>query len=597
MTRVTGWTRIGTTAVAAVLATAGTVVPLAATAAAAETVRFGCTHAPRTYVVPSDARSLAITAAGASGGLSETWAGYGGMVTGTIDVAAGTSLTVVVGCADGYNGGGGYTINGYNNGGGASDVRLGGTALAHRVIVAGGGGGEGGGLQTAAPGGAGGLVGLPAPDGRSSTTGALVEGGDGASQRHGGEGGYTSQTGTCTRKKFAQDGELGTGGAGAFAESAFNPSFRDAGGGGGGLYGGGGGDATCTGGAGGGGGSSDGPAGSVFATGVNFGDGYVEITPLPTRSGTAAVPAQASDDCAAAGATTETFAPGVYLATAQPDPATAWVCVRATVQAIGTGYDVDTGGKFVVSTAPGSSPGLPTTDGNAAACASTPGNTVPGPHPLLAGAVGDPGDPATYLPYLLDAYGNASATWVCVRVGDVQRRVVVPTPGTLLPPVVTFVPDPAAPFDPPAPAPLPPAPSTSCPTPWFDTTVGDFRAYVGTGYFPWIDDPLEPETKLCVGVRGPVSAGGALVIDVADDVVVPPTVTTSTTDMTPCTVQVLHNVNPAISVRRSPTGAYPASVCVEAGGQRLRVTVDASTGGGEPVTVTWTPDPGTPGLP
>jgi hypothetical protein len=51
---------------------------------------------------------------------------------------------------------------------------------------------------------------------------------------------------------------------------------------------------------------------------------------------------------------------------------------------------------------------------------------------------------------------------------------------------------------------------------------------------------------------------------------------------------VFHNASPEIDVRRSATGTTPASVCVSVEGQSFRVTTAAPT-------VTWTPDPGTPG--
>ncbi len=73
-------------------------------------------------------------------------------VVATVPVTPGPGHVVVVGGAGrpvatgGYNGGraGGYSGSdiGYG-GGGASDVRLGGTTLADRVVVAGGGGGIG----------------------------------------------------------------------------------------------------------------------------------------------------------------------------------------------------------------------------------------------------------------------------------------------------------------------------------------------------------------------------------------------------------------------------------------------------------------------
>ena len=309
----------------------------------------------------------------------------------------------------------------------------------------------------------------------------------------------------------------------------------------------------------------------------------VSPPPLPTLPpGTG----HASDDCAAGTVVADGFASGTYVKVrvTQADAQTTWVCVRAD------GPALDTGGKFVI-TGPTAAPGgLPTTDSNADACTTAPGNTVPGPHPLLVGALGDPGDPATYLPFLVDSYSSAQATWVCVGVGSVRQRVIVPTGVSATLPTVGFVADAAGPH---VPTTVPPAtPSGSCQsgggTRYLDVTS------TGTRVFAYSWQPTPTVLKVCVRAEGPLSAGGMLTVDTTAADGALPGVTTSTTDLSPCTVQVAHLDNPLlVDVSRSPTGNLPASICATVGTTKLRITV--STGSGQPpATVTWTPDPGTP---
>lgn len=84
-----------------------------------------------------------IEARGAKGGTasSSVVGGNGSSVVGTITLAKNSNLTIYVGGQNGYNGGGaGNSIQG--NGGGATDIRLNGNELNHRILVAAGGGGS-----------------------------------------------------------------------------------------------------------------------------------------------------------------------------------------------------------------------------------------------------------------------------------------------------------------------------------------------------------------------------------------------------------------------------------------------------------------------
>ena len=189
---------------------------------------------------------------GAMGG--GTTGGKGGYVSAEYTPLTSTTLYLYIGqhpttYLGGWNGGGngeGTGGMGYG-GGGATDIRVGGTALTDRILVAAGGGGEGEDFNY--PGGLGG--GLTGGNGQPSGYGV---GGSGGTQSAGG----------------ADGGTLGVGGStGAYY----------AGGGGGGYYGGGGSPKYVS--AGGGGSSYFGSMENGTTTsGVNEGDGYIVITEM-----------------------------------------------------------------------------------------------------------------------------------------------------------------------------------------------------------------------------------------------------------------------------------------------------------------------------
>lgn len=109
---------------------------------------FSYTGSVQTWVVPSGVNSINVNAYGAQGG--SNWANndnFGGQVIADLPVTPGTTLYIYVGqqpngIAGGWNGGGNGESAG-QGGGGASDIRIGGTTLNDRVIVAGAGGGAG----------------------------------------------------------------------------------------------------------------------------------------------------------------------------------------------------------------------------------------------------------------------------------------------------------------------------------------------------------------------------------------------------------------------------------------------------------------------
>jgi hypothetical protein len=194
----------------------------------------------------------------------------------------------VAGAPGGFNGGGDGgspsrpSIGNYAGGaggGGASDVRVGGTDLDHRIVVGGGGGGWGGFFGENA-GVGGGTVGGDGADQEHST------GGDGGTQDAGGAGGVTEGG-----SPVGQAGALGVGGAGAGDVQVTNGG---GGGGGGGYYGGGGGGGVAP------GLSAAGPGGGGSGFGWddvqsdvdagNGGDGKVTLTYTPGDTSCVAAP-------------------------------------------------------------------------------------------------------------------------------------------------------------------------------------------------------------------------------------------------------------------------------------------------------------------
>lgn len=295
----------------------------------------------------------------------------------------------------------------------------------------------------------------------------------------------------------------------------------------------------------------------------------------------------ASDGCAGGTEIVDGFAGSTYVQVhaIRADSRTTWVCVRANSPS------QNLGGRFSVTDAATGSPEPPTADGDVGACATSPGNAIPGQHPIEAGSVGDPSDPSTYVPFVVDAYATIGEAWICLGIGAFRQRVVVPAAG-LSPPVVTFTPDRSGNHVPEAT--LVGTPSETCQAGGgesgrlVDLTVAGTSARLHT----W--QPSASVVKLCARVDGVVMTGGMLTVDTTLDDGVLPSVTTSTTDLGQCTLSVVKFDGPGIEIRRSATGALPASMCIVAGTTRLRVTV--STGDGPPsVPAAWTPDPATPG--
>ncbi|MGQ0744992.1 MAG: DUF6531 domain-containing protein, partial [Acidimicrobiales bacterium] len=234
------------------------------------TVVFTYAGAAETWLVPAGVTLLRVDARGAQGGPS---GGKGGRIQATISVNPGDVLHVRAGGqAPLSRHGGGYNGGGNRGGGGASDIRIGGTDLQHRWVVAGGGGGRASPLGTG--GGGGGLTAGAGGNGAYNGGG----GGGGGRQDSGGVGGGWGCCGTYP----GGNGTLGSGGGGG------GGLYGKGAGGGGGYYGGGGGGGTDgyfgESGGGGGGGSSYAHASSnhiIDEIGYHSGPGEVRLIPLP----------------------------------------------------------------------------------------------------------------------------------------------------------------------------------------------------------------------------------------------------------------------------------------------------------------------------
>lgn len=221
------------------------------------------------YTVPSGITKLKIDCVASKGMDGTSVGGNGGRVQCNLTVNAGDALYITIGAVPTN-----IQTASYN----ASDIRIGGTELTNRVIVAGGGGNGGTGNWTpCGSGGAGGeLIG-----GVGTTGPAVGSNGTGGTQSIGGSAGGVSGY----YYGVGSGGTLGLGGNGGSYGGGYS-----GGAGGAGYYGGGGGSSSayytyC--GSGGGGGSSytnSNCSNVVHTQGYNNGAGYVYIDYPSTSS-------------------------------------------------------------------------------------------------------------------------------------------------------------------------------------------------------------------------------------------------------------------------------------------------------------------------
>jgi hypothetical protein len=246
------------------------------------------------------------------------------------------------------------------------------------------------------------------------------------------------------------------------------------------------------------------------------------------------------------------------------DSRTTWVCLQLKAGANFAGGRVDVRGPSVL--------GTPTVDANSRACATGTNNLVPPPHPIEQGSV-------LGTPFYFDVYAGDGGTWLCLEVGAVKQRLVFPPlldAGLYQYNVDTSPTSPAGAIPPPA-----GKPSSSCyegaygrSTELINARLGDRDMWLYTA------KPSDTELHVCARLSGAQSGGGHLSVNAAPDQIVR---IDQSTDTSSCTHDIVTLTNPPTSLKISPPGQAPPSVCVN--GTRYTVVT-----GPIPPVVSWTPD-------
>lgn len=220
------------------------------------------------------------------------------------------------------------------------------------------------------------------------------------------------------------------------------------------------------------------------------------------------------------------------------------------------------GGKLVVG---GGSVPTPA-DGNVAACAADPANVV-----LRHGTLGPDNEP-----YRLEVTPRTAEVWVCVRLtSSFGTRFVVPTTN---PTATSFAADSPLPSGYGERDPMAGNPSSACQNAPTGRTrlVNLASGSTHTWLYVWQE---AARTNVCVRSS---AHGGRLMIQSPLALVA-----TSSTDMSPCTSNVITDGGPPpFSIRTSVPGATtPVSVCVEVEGMKQRLSF-----GGQGAPIVWVPD-------
>jgi trimeric autotransporter adhesin len=204
-------------------------------ATAQDVTNFDYTGSMQSFVVPATGNYQLEVWGAQGGGTTGVEGGKGGYTKGEVHLTAGQTVYIYVGgsgtsrTGGGFNGGAeggvGRNSNDGLKGGGATDLRIGGTALSNRVIVAGGGGGAGGNGQGGGssirtgtggiPGSGGGTAGI---NGSKGTANEATDGngGTGGSQLAGGNGGTANMSSTTSTDRFYYPAGGGGGGGGYY---------------------------------------------------------------------------------------------------------------------------------------------------------------------------------------------------------------------------------------------------------------------------------------------------------------------------------------------------------------------------------------------
>lgn len=256
------------------------------------------------------------------------------------------------------------------------------------------------------------------------------------------------------------------------------------------------------------------------------------------------------------------------------DPRTTWVCFRVKVQG-----QTDTAGRIDINPSAGTTGSEVTADTNSRGCAVGSANLIPPPHPIQEGAVLD-------TPFYFDAYAGDDpaitddGVALCLEVGSIKQRVVVPLPRVQLP-AVTARTDPAPPALQDTTPPPAGKPSSSCYEGRYGTPRELINAHLSRrDLFLLTAQPNQTELHVCARLSGQQSGGGRLSVNAAPGQIVR---VEQSPDTSPCTQNVVTLSNPPMSIALTPTGQNPPSVCVS--GTRYTVVT-----GPIPPVVSWTPD-------
>ena len=232
------------------------------------------------------------------------------------------------------------------------------------------------------------------------------------------------------------------------------------------------------------------------------------------------------------------------------DPSTNWVCYR-----IKASNQPETAGRIDVNATTEVAPAVRvTSDVDSRACTTTTGNLLPSPHPIQQGTVAD-------TPFYIDAYANGVNQWLCIEAGPVKQRVRIEAPTGLNEADITSNSDPAPP--PIADTTPPPAgqPSTTCSTGAYGSATEHVNAHIADrDLFLYTAKPADDEVHICARLSSAQGAAGAhLRVKAATSQVVD---IQQSSDITPCTNDLIVLPNPAVALRTTPIGQTPVSVCV-----------------------------------
>lgn len=238
------------------------------------------------------------------------------------------------------------------------------------------------------------------------------------------------------------------------------------------------------------------------------------------------------------------------------DPRTTWVCYR-----IKAPNQPETAGRIDVNATTSTPTVDVTNDLDSRACATAPENEVPPPHPIEQGEVLD-------TPFYIDAYVTVigptltdTKAWLCVEAGPLKQRVAVEVGASNEPDVIHHTDPSPPPITDTTPPPAGKA-STTCSAGAYGVAQEVANAHLsGRDLFLYTARPADNEAHVCARLSGPQSGGVHVGVKAVPGQIVD---IQQSADTTPCTVDVVTLSNPPTSIKTSPIGQTPPSVCVNA---------------------------------